>query len=272
MGVNANAGSIWKHQQVLWDGLICGQMLVSRESKDLAGLPVVWAAGGGRSTGFEGVKASESFLASANFIGVQVWKVSPKGYFQFWPWPSQKQLSWLLRKNRLSLVETTCLRCICFQGGTRLIQETGKVCHGTPGVWQGLQAWLGYPPKFQTVIFLWKAGWGKRGKYLNHRGNLFKTHISPLWTYRIRISDNEIENECGNTNDANTYAQPTPFLTVVETQFHSSCAIIQGEGEGRELDSHTKRQIMSTREGVYMYVINIISGKYLPIQTYVHQK
>lgn len=34
VGVNANAGYIWKLKQVLWERLICGQMLVSKESRD----------------------------------------------------------------------------------------------------------------------------------------------------------------------------------------------------------------------------------------------
>ena len=39
--VNAHAGYIWKLKQVLWEKLICGQMLVPKGSKEMPGLPII---------------------------------------------------------------------------------------------------------------------------------------------------------------------------------------------------------------------------------------
>lgn len=46
VGVNANAGYIWKLKQVLWQRLICGKMLVSKESKEMTEVPLIQMANG----------------------------------------------------------------------------------------------------------------------------------------------------------------------------------------------------------------------------------
>lgn len=241
--VNADAGSIWKQQQVLWVGLICGQMLVSQESKDLTGLPVVWAASGDAPLVLKAWRPKSHH-----------WQMRISLAYNFGKGTSSSDLG--PAKNgyldSFERIDYPWLRQLVIEApaSRELIRVTGKVCHGTPVSCQGLQAWLGYPPQFKAVIFIWKAGGGRRGKYLNHLENRSKTQISPLWTYQIRISDNEIKDECGSTSNATMPTHSLPYCGGDPVSF-VTCHYPRRRGRERK-DSHTKRQIMSTREKVYM--------------------
>lgn len=104
--------------------------------------------------------------------------------------------------------------------------------------------------------------------------NLFQTQISQalFWPEGTRISDNEVEKECGSPDSSNA-PSPPHFLTLLVSQFHWRCAVIQGgmsqEEEKRENRFMRKKSNHSAREKVYMYLRNLFSEEYLPTQIYI---